>query len=290
MELVQITNENVERYESVLLPQVYQMMLGDGMFAPEMLLCIGKEDGGVAAGAIVAELSDDGDIQILSLIVAPEYRRRGIGKELFEAMIDVASSGYVLVEDPQENVCEIAVEYDALSSNAGATEAFLSAIGFDSFEAYPEEASISSEQLREIKILSPAFQKEFKPVMQVKCVADLAKEESEKLYATLNVAIDPMISYIKGSVSKPEAGVFARIVNERAVLLEVAETVANGSKIAFLSAVQSMLHKLTELLGTFQLTYEPGEECADFTELIKSATVERSQTKRASARILFSET
>jgi GNAT superfamily N-acetyltransferase len=83
MELGYISANNLSAYRSLLLPRAARA-IGRG----EALTAVGVAEGSLACGALAGFL-EDGCFRIVSLYTAPDYRRKGGGRLMLDALADI---------------------------------------------------------------------------------------------------------------------------------------------------------------------------------------------------------
>lgn len=134
--------EQVEQMRTLLLPEAYEAWKRDGE-----LLILGLAKDKTAVGALAA--APEGDtLSIVSLYVAPKYRRQGGGRLLMNQFLLIA-----------EDVAERAeLDFIGTGSEQEALELFLAACGFMEEELYGEVYAAQLRQLAEVA----AFRKEMK--------------------------------------------------------------------------------------------------------------------------------
>ena len=89
MNIGYVPEEQLPFFRSLLLPDVLTA-LEQG----QLLSILGLEEDGVACGAIAGGVTEEGDLEILSLYVSPDYRRRGGGRMLVDALLKQAAKAF----------------------------------------------------------------------------------------------------------------------------------------------------------------------------------------------------
>ena len=98
MEYKQVTKEDLDLYEDLMLPMVYEELSEQEDIETEYLgMAAWEEDAPV--GVIITELSDEGDIQLLSVWTDINHRRMGVASDLYKNMLTVARQLYDFDED-----------------------------------------------------------------------------------------------------------------------------------------------------------------------------------------------
>ena len=92
-EYKEITKEDLEIYQSLILPMVYKELTEQEELDAEYI-CISSWLDGKPVGALVADLEENGDINLLSVWTVPDYRRMGIASALLDKMTLIAVNIY----------------------------------------------------------------------------------------------------------------------------------------------------------------------------------------------------
>ena len=93
LEYREITKEVLEEYRELILPMVYKELEEQDDINSEYI-CIATWLDGEPVGALISELEGSGDINLLSIWTAQEYRQLGIASALLDKMLEVASELY----------------------------------------------------------------------------------------------------------------------------------------------------------------------------------------------------
>ena len=78
----QITETNLQEYESLMLPMIYEELKAQTNIEENNYLALAAVDGDTQLGALVAELEDNGDLNLLSIWTDQAYRREGVASAL----------------------------------------------------------------------------------------------------------------------------------------------------------------------------------------------------------------
>ena len=92
-EYKEITKEDLEKYQSLILPMVYKELTEQEVLDAEYI-CISSWLDDRPVGALVADLEENGDINLLSVWTVPDYRRMGIASALLDKMTLIAVNIY----------------------------------------------------------------------------------------------------------------------------------------------------------------------------------------------------
>ncbi len=115
MNITRITTANHKYFEPFFVASV-----NESYKSGDAIIMFGLVEGSIAVGAIAATFTDM-DIQILSLYVAPDYRRQGGGSLLVNTLMDLT----------RDYVVNYSIDYLLNSSDSEELEAFLAAQGFE---------------------------------------------------------------------------------------------------------------------------------------------------------------
>ncbi len=92
-EYKEILKADLELYKSLILPDIYEELAEQDDISAEYI-CLSSWLGDKPVGALIADLEDNGDINLLSIWTTPEYRRKGIASGLRDKMTQIAVSLY----------------------------------------------------------------------------------------------------------------------------------------------------------------------------------------------------
>ncbi|MBP5607963.1 MAG: GNAT family N-acetyltransferase [Lachnospiraceae bacterium] len=136
-EYQQISSKNLGRWKEVIIPAVYSELDGERKELEGNYICLGIKAGREYAGALISHIEQDtGDLQILSIVIRPEYRRRGGATGLIRKLCDIAYASYVW--RPGEYSAEVFVKlmYALPDEFKNELEAFLKKAGFTEFYVF----------------------------------------------------------------------------------------------------------------------------------------------------------
>ncbi len=89
----EIMKEDLERLKPLILPDIYEELQEQEEIGTEYIaIASWLED--TPAGVIIADPEGNGDINLLSIWTAPEFRRMGIASALRDKMTEVATALY----------------------------------------------------------------------------------------------------------------------------------------------------------------------------------------------------
>ena len=89
----QITEKELSKYESLMLPMIYEELEQQASIEEEYI-AIAAEEEDEPLGVLVAEFEDSGDINLLSIWTTQDRRREGIASGLFDKMAEIARALY----------------------------------------------------------------------------------------------------------------------------------------------------------------------------------------------------
>ena len=92
-EYKEITKEDLEKYQSLILPMVYKELTEQEELSAEYI-CISSWLDDKPVGALIADLEENGDINLLSVWTDSNYRRMGIASALRDKMTLIAVNIY----------------------------------------------------------------------------------------------------------------------------------------------------------------------------------------------------
>lgn len=92
-EYKEITKEGLEEYRPLILPMVYEELCEQERIDTEYI-CLSLWLNGEPVGAIIAELEDSGDMNLLSIWTDQRYRRMGVASALRDKMTEIAVNLY----------------------------------------------------------------------------------------------------------------------------------------------------------------------------------------------------
>ena len=93
IEFKQITKDELEDYRMLILPAVYEELEESEVMDTDYI-CLALLTDDEAAGAIITDLEDGGDLCLLSIWTDPRFRRQGVATSLLHEMTQVALELY----------------------------------------------------------------------------------------------------------------------------------------------------------------------------------------------------
>lgn len=166
-------------FEPLILPSVYEELPKETEPIEEGYLCIGAFVDGQPAAAIVVYLEPYGDLDLRSLFVCTQYRRRGIASALMNRVVQVAVAAFQF-EEPEE-IISFKMMYALPPHLKAPWEAFLRADGFYIPDAVGRIYELDSRDLMQSVLFSPAFDPDFKPQKRIVCAEQLPQDQREQL-------------------------------------------------------------------------------------------------------------
>lgn len=262
-----IDTSNLSEYQTLILPQVYELLsCGEGRPTEEHL-CIGARVAGKAAGAVVVELEEEtGDLVLLSLYVASPYRRKGLGLTLLQRVLLVARQTFVFFED-QDEMIQFKTTYALPEALCETFREFLMAAGFTDFIKLPRMFAVDDAALRASRTFAPAFARQQELPAPFRQVSDLPEEEQQELYEAALGAYTPWFSVVSGSADARETIVLIDQIdpdNYRIILAERAPVTGIRQLVEALCAALSLIAGETEQFTVF--AEERGESTAALFE------------------------
>ncbi len=90
----QITEANLPEYEALMLPMIYEELKQQTSIEENNYLALAAMDDDTPVGALVAELEDNGDLNLLSIWTDQDHRREGVASGLLHKMADIVRALY----------------------------------------------------------------------------------------------------------------------------------------------------------------------------------------------------
>ncbi len=139
--LQSITTRNLKSWKDLIIPVIYEELDLSRKELEDNYFCIGVKEGSDRAGALIAHIEPEtGDVQIISIYVLPEFRRRGHGSALVKALSDLMSSAFRFAYDELSSQIFIKTMYSLPAEYRKKYEAFLKAAGFTQFYIFKKAA------------------------------------------------------------------------------------------------------------------------------------------------------
>ena len=131
MQIELITKENIENYRQLIIPMVYDELLEnlpDDKDGELYYLCLGT-----AVSAVVMELEDFGDLNLLSIFTLPGYRRKGYATAILQKAVMMARQLYQWDEGEEDDDVVLKTLFRLPEDMEEDFAAFLAANGFTDF-------------------------------------------------------------------------------------------------------------------------------------------------------------
>ena len=139
--LQSITTRNLKSWKDLIIPVIYEELDLSRKELEDNYFCIGVKEGSDRAGALIAHIEPEtGDVQIISIYVLPEFRRRGHGSALVKALSDLMSSAFRFAYDELSSQIFIKTMYSLPAEYRKNYEAFLKAAGVTQFYIFKKAA------------------------------------------------------------------------------------------------------------------------------------------------------
>ena len=136
-----ISSNNLERWKELIIPTIYDELLEYRKDLSENYICIGVKYEKEMAGALIAHIEQViGDIQIISIYVRQQFRRRGLGSGMVRKLRDIAATGYSFERGELGAEIYIKTMYALPAELRRNYEAFLKAVDFTQFYIFKKAA------------------------------------------------------------------------------------------------------------------------------------------------------
>ncbi len=143
----EITRRNMEKYRELILPSVYEELSGVKTLCEEYF-CLGLDNGSSPASALIADMEDNGDLNLLSVYTDLPMRRSGYGKRLFDSLCRLAASLYEWDRGQRGDIITIKTTYCLFDEFRIPFEEWLRSVGFDRFYVIDGEEYDSDTKVR----------------------------------------------------------------------------------------------------------------------------------------------
>ena len=129
----------VQNFQDFILDNVFAQIAQLPDLKEEGIIVIGAVADGKPVGAAVAQLFEEYEIYIHSIMVADEYRRQGVGTQLLQEVLNVCLMAYdpAFILNPQHDEFFVHLEYALPEPEKTDFEGFLKAFGFAKFYDFP---------------------------------------------------------------------------------------------------------------------------------------------------------
>lgn len=252
-----LVKENIQDFYPYLFPQMRIIFEENGEIKEHInSLYIGASVQGEAVGAISAELEDEGNIEILSLFIKEEWKRRGIGSGLVDALLRVARKSFIWQEEMEQAHVDIKSHYVMQRREIKIWEAFLQHIGIYGYSHLGKVWEIASSDIAKSNNYRSAFCKTYQIGEDIASLTQLPEEtyqamlQDEEIY----VEIDTDFSCCKAdSQMKICACIYIRRGYGNSIILEhlsAGDDVTNQELIDLYCAV---FYKVREKMPEFTL-------------------------------------
>ena len=129
-----ISRRTLKSWKEVIIPYTYEELLTEKEAFDEDYICIGVKDADGPVGALVAHIEQlVGDVQILSIYVEPDKRRRGAGSGMIKRLYNVMAQTYVWQQGEYGTDVHVKTMYALPAEMCKNYEAFLKANRFTQF-------------------------------------------------------------------------------------------------------------------------------------------------------------
>jgi len=134
-EIVRFFKDGIYEFKSYILPDVFDQLLIARDYDDLQIVCAGAFSDGKAVGAAVAQLLENNDVFLQSIIVDPEYQRQHIGTDLLKGILADAFSEFSAANDIEALPTNLFLHADYVleKDEIQGFDAFLSSFGFNDF-------------------------------------------------------------------------------------------------------------------------------------------------------------
>ena len=141
---VLFSEDDLPDYMDVILPNVWDELLTLESFDEAGVIPLAAELDGQTVGAAVATVFENGEAQVYSIYVRPEYRRMKVGTALLDELLLLVRERLDDPELPEIPVVEV-VDYTMAAQDGEGFTAFLKSAGFKFFDELPALYILSGE-------------------------------------------------------------------------------------------------------------------------------------------------
>lgn len=257
-------------YEGVILPDVYELLeeTAKEEALTEHYLCIGAKEESVAVAALILELEEDtGDLVILSLFVAQEYRRQNIATDLIHSALQIASESFIFLEGEEEDLVQMKMSSLLPEDVHKVWHAFLESVGFTDFIANPRSFALDEQDLQRTQLFAPAFRDGFIPDDKYVQVSELTEEEQQELFEVVMEVYTPYYSIVSGSADARETAIVVDQVDIDTYRLLLAHRSPVTSERALAEALNAVLWLICKDTDRFTLIVR--EDVGDAVPLLQ---------------------
>lgn len=197
---VTFSAEGLEDFRQVILPDVCEQLFLLKRFDSENISAIGALADGEPAGALIARITGESAAVIDSIYVSSEYRRTGIGTELFRRFLSIASSSLDPTGGAEDNIVPVGItaDYALPEKSAEIFGKFLDSLGFRLFQEKPDVYYFESDRLEHFGAEEPG----------VFCFTDIEGTDETELFdffESLDITAAVKYSFYCGKKDDPDA-------------------------------------------------------------------------------------
>lgn len=188
-------------YIDVILPNVWDELATVDRFDDAGIIALSAELDGEVVGAAIARVLEDDSVQVFSLYVVPEHRRKKVGTALLDAVVSLTRRILTHLESTEISVVET-IDYTLEDEEYAAFGAFLKSVGFQVFD---EQAPLFLLDGQDAKALATK-------ASDVHIMSELnedAREEVEGFLDSMGLPTDASLCGFVGSAENPSAIAFA---------------------------------------------------------------------------------
>lgn len=278
IELEAIDEALLADYEGVILPDIYELLeeTAQEEALTEHYLCIGAKEGSVAVAALILELEEEtGDLVILSLFVAQEYRRQYIATDLIHSALQIAAESFIFWEEEEEDLVQMKMSSLLPEDIHEVWHAFLESVGFTDFIENPQCFALDEQDLQRTKLFAPAFRDDFIPDERYVQVSELKEEEQQELFEVVLEAYTPYYSIVSGSADARETVIVVDQVDMDTYRLLLAHRSPATSERELADALNAVLWRICQDTDRFTLIVRA--DVGDAVPLLQRALADDAQ-------------
>ncbi len=217
LEFVTFTRKDLDYFKELILPNVYEQLFLTEDFEEEAVYCIAATVDNIPVAVLVAQLFENEEVLIHSIVVGIEYRRMGIGREMIQNLMTIANEEFDPYLGEGDNVVGLFMHTEyALDTEMGKNyESFLRAVGFTDFFDMPPVYYFTRDELKTVGGESNNVHK----------LTKIEHTNEDMLFAYFaGLGLTPAVnySYFSGTEDKPGVIVLAQYDDDNVITLSSA--------------------------------------------------------------------
>ena len=236
LEIVTFGKRDLDDFKHLILPNVYEQLFLTDDFREEAVWCIAATIDNIPIGVLVAQLFENEEVLIHSLVVGKEYRRMGVGREMIENLMTVANEEFDTYDGEGDNVVGLFMHTEyALDNEIGKNyEAFLKAVGFTDFFDMAPIYYFTKNDLKSVG-------KESKNAHEFTKITGADENMLIEYFASLGMTPAVKYSYFTGTEDEPGAIVLAQYDDDDVITLSSTTIKENVSKEEYQELVEAVI-------------------------------------------------